>query len=96
MSRQRYAEENEMKDLEVHLESALAPVNPRAEFIRALEDTLARGANLDDFRGDVRRAIGFGFTAAVGLLGGVLALAVGVRAIIALFNLFGYGGLRRS
>lgn len=96
MQKRRRYEEKEMKDIEVHLEGALAPVSPRVEFIRTLEDTLARGANLDDFRGDVRRAIGFGFTAAVGLLGGVLALAVGVRAIIALFNLLGYSGLRRT
>lgn len=96
MSKDRRSKEHTMQDLEVHLEGALAPVSPRAEFIRTLEDTLARGAQLDDTRTDVRRAIGFGFTAAVALLGGVLALAVGIRAMIALFNILGLLGFRRS
>lgn len=91
----RYAQQM-MQDIEVQLEGALSPVNPRAEFIHTLEDTLRRGARLDDIGTDVRRAIGFGFTAALGLLGGVLALAVGVRAMIALFNLLGLIGFRRS
>lgn len=88
--------EREIAAIEAHLRGAFAPVKPRTEFVQVLEEKLSHGVTLDDVRADVRRAIGFGVTAAVGLLGGVLALALGIKAMIELFNLLGLLGVRRS